>query len=309
MLNTAILGAGAMGCLYASYLCKNPGINLLLLDHRPEKVDAINKNGLLMVENDQEIRFNVPAKVSGRGSQAPVDILLVFVKAHQTYAALKANRSLIGPKTIVVSLQNGMGNYLEIVKFVPLDRIVIGTSNHNSTLLGSGHFLHAADGKTIIGAFAKDSPHVELVRSIFDSCGLDISVSNDVRVLIWRKLLVNMSINPLTMLLEVKNGFIQTDRHSWDIVRQIIDEGLTVAKADGVEFDREEILDLVHKICVLTHSGCSSMYQDRIHKRRTEIDFINGSVVSLARKHGIPVPVNALLVQLVHAVEDSLIGE
>ena len=109
MLNTAILGAGAMGCLYASYLCKNPEINLLLLDHRPEKVDEINKNGLLMVENDEEIRFNVPAKVSGHGKQDPVDILLVFVKAHQTYAALKANRSLIGPKTIVVSLQNGMG--------------------------------------------------------------------------------------------------------------------------------------------------------------------------------------------------------
>ena len=149
MLNAVILGAGAMGCLYASYLCKNPNISLTLLDHRAAKVDEFNKNGLLMVENDEEVRFNVPAKVSGRGRQDPVDILLVFVKAHQTYAALKANRSLIGPKTVVVSLQNGMGNYLEIVKFVPLDRIVIGTSNHNSTLLGSGHFLHAADGKTI----------------------------------------------------------------------------------------------------------------------------------------------------------------
>ena len=186
MLNAVILGAGAMGCLYASYLCKNPNISLTLLDHRAAKVDEINKNGLLMVENDQEIPFSVPAKVSGRGRQEPVDILLIFVKAHQTYAALKANRSLIGPKTVVVSLQNGMGNYLEIVKFVPLDRIVIGTSNHNSTLLGSGHFLHAADGKTIIGAFSKDSPHVELIRSIFDESGLDISVSNDVRVLIWR---------------------------------------------------------------------------------------------------------------------------
>lgn len=309
MLNAVILGAGAMGCLYASYLCKNPNINLTLFDHRAAKVDEINKNGLMMIENDEEVPFSVPAKISGHGRQDPVDILLVFVKAHQTYAALKANRSLIGPKTVVVSLQNGMGNYLEIVKFVPLDRIVIGTSNHNSTLLGSGRFLHAADGKTIIGAFAKDSPHVELIRSIFAESGLDISVSNDVRVLIWRKLLVNMSINPLTMLLEVKNGFIQSNRPSWDIVRQIVDEGLTVAKADGIDFDREEILELVHKICVLTRTGCSSMYQDRIHKRRTEIDFINGSVVSLARKHGIHVPVNALLVQLVHAVEDSCSGE
>ena len=77
MLNTAILGAGAMGCLYASYLCKNPNISLTLLDHRAAKVDEINKNGLLMVENDEEIRFNVPAKVSGRGRQEPVDILLI----------------------------------------------------------------------------------------------------------------------------------------------------------------------------------------------------------------------------------------
>ena len=89
MLNAVILGAGAMGCLYASYLCKNPNISLTLLDHRAAKVDEINKNGLLMIENDEEIRFNVPAKVSGHGRHEPVDILLIFVKAHQTYAALK----------------------------------------------------------------------------------------------------------------------------------------------------------------------------------------------------------------------------
>ena len=85
MLNTVILGAGAMGCLYASYLCKNPNIDLTLFDHRPAKVDAINRNGLLMVENDQDIPFSVPAKVSGRGRHEPVDILLIFVKEHQTY--------------------------------------------------------------------------------------------------------------------------------------------------------------------------------------------------------------------------------
>lgn len=310
MMKLAILGAGAMGCLYATYLAKNKSVDLTLFDHTPDKIDEINRDGLVMREDRVQKVTRVKAEVSGVEHE-PVDILLLFVKAHQTYQALKANTSLIGEKTIVVSLQNGMGNYMEICKFVPLERIVIGTSNHNSTLLGYGKFFHAADGATIIGGFGEDdsktSP-VETIRSIFAKSRLDVSISNNVKRLIWRKLLVNMSINPLTMLMEVKNGFIHKDRHSWECVRTIVREGLAVAKKDGIDFDEEEILELVHKICQLTGSGNSSMFQDRIHKRRTEIDFINGSVVRLARKYGVEVPYNSLLTSLVHAVEDSYAG-
>ncbi len=305
-MKVTILGAGAMGCLYASYLAKNRKADLLLLDHNPEKVETIGRDGLVMRENSgRETRIPVRAALSGVESVGQTDVLMIFVKAHQTYEAMKTNSFLIGPGTTVLSLQNGMGNYLEIGKFVPLDRIVIGTSNHNSTTLGYGKFLHAADGKTIIGSFTKDGSRVELVKDLFTGTGLDISSSPDVRRLIWRKLLVNMCINPLTMLMEVRNGFLQADRPSWNCVESVVSEGLAVAAADGVEFDREEILELIRKICLVTRSGCSSMYQDRTHKRSTEIDFINGTVVKLARKYRIPVPCNTFLVQLIRGVENS----
>ena len=304
MLNVTILGAGAMGCLYAAYLARNPEIRLQLLDHNPDKVAEIQQDGLVMEENGRLIHTPVHAVQSGIGGE-PTDILIVFVKAHQTYSAMKNNRFLIGPDTTVVSQQNGMGNYIEINKFVPLDRIVIGTSNHNSTLRGYGKFLHAADGKTIIGAFDPANPRVEIVRAVFAGSGVDISTSPDVRRLIWRKVLVNMAVNPLTMLMEVRNGFLQADRPSWDCVSGVVREGIAVAKADGVDFDEEEILELIRMICLVTKSGCSSMYQDRLHKRHTEIDFINGTVVKLARKYRIPVPFNTLLVNMVHGVENS----
>ncbi len=303
-MKVVILGAGAMGCLYATYLANNKNIDLLLLDHNQEKVETIQKNGLIMRENGKEKVFRVRAELSGHDT-VPADIILVFVKAHQTYHAMKSNAGLIGPDTTVLSLQNGMGNYLEIGKFIPIERVVIGTTNHNSTLLGYGHFLHAADGMTIIGSFSDNEKRVDIIRDLFRGTGLDIASSPDVRRLIWRKLLVNMSINPLTMLLEVKNGFIHTDRQSWTCVETIVDEGLAVAKADGCDIDREEILELIHKICMVTGSGCSSMYQDRIHKRRTEIDFINGTVVKLAHKYHIDVPYNTMLVRLVRAAENS----
>ena len=299
-----ILGAGAMGCLYAAYLARNPAVELLLTDHNAEKVDVIGRDGLVMRENNRELHFSVKAALSGVSGE-PADVLMIFVKAHQTYDALKSNAFLIGPETTVVSLQNGMGNYLEIAKFVPLDRIVVGTSNHNSTLLGPGKILHAADGKTIIGAFTADTSRVDQVKSLFAGTGLDLSSSPDVRRLIWRKLLINMAINPLTMLLEVKNGFLQADRPGWDCVVGVVREGLAVAEADGCKFDEAEILELIRMICLLTKSGCSSMYQDRMYRRQTEIDFINGTVVKLARRHRIPVPYNTLLVNLVHAVENT----
>ena len=304
-MRVVILGAGAMGCLYATYLAKNKNIDLLLLDHNRDRVRTIQEQGLVKEENAQTYRIPVHAELSGDEAIGQADVLLLFVKAHQTYAAMKGNSFLIGPDTTVVSLQNGMGNYIEIGKFVPLDQVVIGTSNHNSTIIGYGHFLHAADGKTIIGSFADSGERVDIVRKIFEKTGLDIESSADVRRLIWRKVLVNMSINPLTMLLEVKNGFIQADRHSWECVERILDEGLAVAKADGCEFDREEILELIHKICLVTGSGCSSMFQDRINGRPTEIDFINGTVVKLARKYHLDVPCNTMLVKLVRAAENA----
>ena len=304
-MRVTVLGAGAMGCLYAAYLSRNSGVDLLLADHIPEKVDTINRDGLVMQENGRTLHIPVKAAVSGAGGVPPADVLMIFVKAHQTYAALNSNSFLIGPDTTVVSLQNGMGNYLVIEKFVPIDRIVIGTSNHNSTLQGYGKFLHAADGKTIIGSFAGGTERVKLVESLFRGTGLDISTSPDVQRLIWRKLLVNMAINPLTMLLEVKNGFLQTDRPSWACVSEIVREGIAVAEADGVHFDEAETLELIRMICLLTKSGCSSMYQDRLYKRATEIDFINGTVVKLARKYGIRVPYNTLIVNMVHALENA----
>ena len=304
MVNVTILGAGAMGCLYAAYLARNPDIRLQLLDHDPIKVAEIEKDGLVMQENGRTVTIPVHAAQSGVSGEV-TDFLFVFVKAHQTYAAIKSNRFLLGPETTVVSLQNGMGNYLEINKFVPLDRIVVGTSNHNSTLQGHGKFLHAAEGKTIIGAFDPANPRVEQVRCLFAGTGLDIAASPDVRRLIWRKLLINMAINPLTMLMEVRNGFLQADRPSWDCVSNIVREGIAVAAADGEAFDEAEILELIRMICLVTRSGCSSMYQDRLHKRHTEIDFINGTVVKLARKYHISVPYNTLLVNMVHGVENS----
>ncbi len=303
-MKVTILGAGAMGCLYASYLARNPELELVLADHNPEKVAEINRSGLVKEESGRKFRIPVKAVVSGE-NPVPTDVLMLFVKAHQTYDALKSNAGMIGPDTTVVSLQNGMGNYVEISKFVPLNRIVIGTSNHNSTRLGYGHFLHAADGKTIIGSFNPESSRVQQVKDLFNGTGLDITSSPDVRRLIWRKLLINMSINPLTMLLRVKNGFLQADRPGWACVCSIVREGLAVAKADGVEFDEAEILELIRMISLLTRSGCSSMYQDLQNRRQTEIDFINGTVVKLARKYRIPVPCNALLVNMVHAVENA----
>lgn len=307
-INVAILGAGAMGCLYGAYLAENKAVRLTLLDHNADRIEAIRKNGLVMLEKNMQKVIRVDAEVSGNDLPS-VDFLMLFVKAHQSYEALKRNTSLIGENTVVVSLQNGMGNYLEISKFLPLDRIVIGTSNHNSTIQGYGKFFHAADGATIIGGFTGEntSSPVNRVKQILSSSNLDVSISTDVKRIIWKKLFVNMAINPLTMLLEVNNGFVVKDQYSLACMKHVVHEGIAVASADGENFDEKEILDLIHKICQKTALGSSSMFQDRIHRHRTEIDFINGAVVRLASQYNIQTPYNTFLTHMVHAIEDTYI--
>lgn len=302
-MKIALLGAGAMGSLYASYLVRSRH-EVTLFDHHADKVALINKYGMTMLEDGLKKAFRVRTALSGSG-RAPVDVIGIFVKAYQTADALESNQALIGENTLVFTLQNGMGNYLEIEKYVPLERIVIGTSNHNSTILAPGRFLHAASGKTILGGFFADQTPVEKICSLFDGTGLDVSTTVDVKRLIWRKLLVNMSINPITMLLERPNGVISSDEQAWAAAERVIDEGVAVALADGVAFEREAIIDLIRKISFLTGEGFSSMLQDRKKKRRTEIDYINGAAVRLGKKYGIPTPANEQLVALVHALENA----
>ncbi len=301
-MKIAVLGAGAMGCLYGSYLSGKHDVTLL--DIYAPQVEAINKSGLIMLEDGVETVYYPKAAVSG-SDIGRADLVLVFVKAIHTYDAVKENQKLIGDHTLVVTLQNGAGNDRDILNFSQKENIVIGTSKHNSVGTGLGRIHHTASGITTLGTMAAASKSDEKVGRILTEAGLEVVISEDIQRIIWSKLLINMSINTVTALLETKIGYMLRNQYAWDFAKRVIYEGVEVAEADGTYFDRREAMEMVRKVCEEAGEGYSSMYQDRKKKIRTEIDKINGAVVEQAKQYGVPTPYNSLIVDLIHAVEGT----
>ncbi len=303
-MKIAILGAGAMGCLYGSYLGKENQVTMV--DVGQVVVDAINQHGLTMVEGEKEIvTSGIHAALSGSDIGAQ-ELVIIFVKSTQTLQAMKENAHLFGGHTYVLTLQNGAGNNTDIAHFVDPSRIIVGTSSHNSVTLAPGKFFHSGSGPTNIGpnvASKESEVIVHTIAEVFRRVGLEVNESENIRRIIWTKLFVNCAINGLTCVIDSPIGELRENPYLWDLSRKIIYECVLVAEADGEYFDRKEEAEMVWSVIAKTASGTASMVQDRHHKRLTEIDKINGTIVSLGEKYHIDTPYNRMLVSLVHCVE------
>lgn len=305
-MKIAIIGAGAMGCLYGSYLCQDHDVTLL--DSYQPQVDAINQNGLSVLEHDEEHIYKIKA-VNCNTDIGIVDLVIMFVKSINTYQAMETSQSLIGNDTIVMTLQNGAGNDRDIMNFVDKKNIIIGTSKHNSVGLSLGKIHHTGSGITTIGSMDQTSEVDSRIVTILREAGLEAEKSDDIQRIIWSKLFVNISVNTLTALLETKIGYIVQNKYAWDFAKRIIYEAISVAEEDGTYFDRKEVMEMLRHVCNTAGEGYSSMYQDRKKKVRTEIDKLNGAIVEQAKLYGVATPCNSLVVDLIHAVEGTYLTD
>lgn len=301
-MKVGIIGAGAMGSLYGGLLSQNNEV--YLLDIWKEHVESINRDGL-KIEDDNGEKIVFPKATTDSQLLPKLDLVIVFVKSIHTLKALQENRNIIGDETIVLSLQNGYGNSDDIETIVKKENIIAGTTSHGSTLLGPGKIKHAGKGMTYIGALDKNSKYkAELIKEIMQNCSIEIEISDNILELIWSKLIVNIGINPLTALLKVENGKLLRSNYTLTLMENLVYEAIDIAKELGLNFDKETTLEKVKVVAQNTYNNKSSMLQDVLNGRETEIDKINGSVVKVAEKLGKKTPFNETVVTLIKAIND-----
>lgn len=303
-MKVVIIGAGAMGCLYGAYLSKNNEV--VMLDSYEPQVEALNANGITVLEEDgQEYSYkNIKAFKSGTYHEA-ADLVVVFVKSTFTEDALLENKNLFANHTIVMTLQNGAGNDRKIAKYALKDNIVIGTSKHNSVNMGGGKIRHSGTGETTIGSNTDSKETLTVIEKLLSESGFKAEITDDIQRIIWSKLFVNLSINTFTAITRSPIGSMIDNKYAWDFAEKMICEAVDVAEADGTHFSYMEVLNMVHHVCEDAGKGYSSMSQDVMNCRRTEIDAINGAIVEQAKMYNVPVPYNSLIVDLIHAIEGA----
>ena len=307
-MNIVVTGAGAMGSLFGGYLSKRN--NVLLYDVSKETVSAINSRGLEITEPDGTSGLYRPS-ATGDPSAAPfkkADLVIVFVKAMHTRQALSAVSALIGPGTYLMSLQNGSGHEETLLEFVEEDRTVIGTTQHNAAVLAPGRVRHGGSGITHIGKLSGDSSSLRPIAEAFTLCGLETDTQDDVKRLVWEKLLTNISASALTAVFQSPLGFISSNPYAWALCEELLREAFQVAHADGVDFDAEKEISKVRAVCEGSPDGITSISADIKAGRKTEVDTISGSVVRKAERYGVPAPRHEMIVKLLHALEGRSCG-
>jgi 2-dehydropantoate 2-reductase len=300
-MKVAIVGAGAMGSLFGGLLAES-GQAVWLLDVWSEHVDAINAKGLMVEWQGETRRVDIKATTTP-AEIGSADLIVIFVKSTQTRAASSAAAGLIHSDSLVLTLQNGMGNADVIAEFIDSDRVLAGTTAYGATLLGPGSIRHAGKGPTIIGMWSGRNPDVALrVADVLAGAGIATETVEDVRSVVWGKLLINVGINAITALTGIKNGELLDLTSTQEISRRAVEEAVSVAKAQGISV-RDDAVEHVFEIARATAVNRSSMGQDVDHGRITEIEAINGVIVKEGARLGIDTPVNQTLTGLIETLQ------
>jgi 2-dehydropantoate 2-reductase len=296
----AILGAGAMGTLFAYRLAAH--CDVTLVDVRGDVVESINEHGVQV--DDEEPRRVVATQDPARAFAT--NYLFLFVKAPNTLAAIRPFAGKLNPATPIVSLQNGLGNE-EAIKTalggtVPL---VIGITNEAGLAVGHGRSRRQGVGVTVVGSAGASTATVRAVGDLVENAGLSCRVAYDIRPHLWGKLLANAAINPISALADAKNGIVASDPDAAELARAVALEGAAVARALRVNLPFGDAWEYVRGVVATSAEDRNSMTVDLGARLKTEIDQVNGAIVAAGRRLGIPTPYNAALVRLVRAKENA----
>jgi len=302
-MKIAIIGAGAMGSIYGGILSRHN--NVSLIDTNTDTVNKINRDGIILQNSEGSNTYHPKAYITSL-DVGIVDLVIIFVKSLFTEAALAANQSLIGDNTYVMTLQNGFGHEEILSKFVPLNRIVIGTTEDNGAILSSGIIRHGGNRKTNIGLLIGEiDSHIIDIKKSFDDCGFICSIYDNIQQLRWNKLFTNASLSVITAMLQVPIGYIYKNEHAWNLVCQLVHEAVEVARSYNITADEKAILSDIKNVSINSPDGITSICSDIKNGRKTEVDFISGALVKAAAAHNIPVPSHKFVLEAIHALEDK----
>lgn len=304
-MRVIIAGAGAMGCLFGSYLAQ-AGRDVCLLDIWEEHIERIRSFGLRIEDGDNSRQIKISA-VTKHVEAGKADLVVCFVKSASTRDVAEQIKPVLMPHTRVLTLQNGLGNSDILAEVLGTERIMTGTTAQGATLLGPGIVMQGGKGDTHIGRFSGTADEFTFaIAKMFENAGIHTHVTDNVQGLVWGKLIVNIGINAVTALLGLRNGQIAEVKQVTEVAEMAVKEALQVADAIQVELPYADPMQKVLDVARATAQNKSSMLQDIRNHRLTEVEAINGAIVRLGLSLGIPTPVNRTLTLLVEAAQQHL---
>jgi 2-dehydropantoate 2-reductase len=310
-LKICVLGAGALGCAIGGVLTE-AGHEVWLINRNTAQVEAMSQRGLVLRSDglDRTVRVRVATTAAGVSpASGPADLLLVLVKSFHTAEAMHSALGLLGPETVVLSLQNGLGHVDILAGIVGGERVLAGKTYAGGTQLAPGYVEAGPRGKrTLIGEPAGGlSARARAIASVFSAAGLDTTVSDNIMGVAWDKLLINVATGALSAITRLTYGGLYSVPEVEACALAAVAEAMAVARASGVTLSIDSPAQAWHMASAgLPYEFKASMLQSLEKGSVTEVDYINGAVVRQGALCGVPTPVNQTLVAAIKGIEKNL---
>lgn len=294
-LKVTVMGAGAVGCYFGGMLAR-AGHDVTLVA-RPAHVEAILRDGLRLQTKTFDEHVRVRAVTEPSAAQAP-DVVLFCVKSMDTEAAGRQLAPFLRPGTLVLCLQNGVDNADRLRAVLPEHAVAAAVVYVATEMAGPGHLRHHGRGELVIEPAAAS----ETVAQALREAGVPTDISANVRGALWLKLILNCAYNAVSAIAQRPYGENVQGEGVWDVMRDVVDECLAVAHAEGVQVPGDAHAAM-RKLVESMPGQYSSTAQDLARGKPTEIDYLNGYVVRRGQALGIPTPANRVLWALVKLIE------
>jgi 2-dehydropantoate 2-reductase len=301
-VKVAVVGAGGIGSVFGGRLAA-VGHQVWLLHRRPEVVEAIQQHGLRLSTRNGEEHIRVRATLDA-SEVGPTDLVLILTKSTDTAAAARAARPLVGTSTLVLTLQNGLGNLETIAEVLGAERSLMGVTYLGATVRAPGHAEFTAPGETFVGEpnGGLSERGLGLARTL-SAAGLPTQATDRVWDTVWAKLVINAALNATCALTGASGEDALRSKAASHWLGMVAEETACVAAALGIQLPYVDAAERVRQHCRAVGAAKPSMLQDVERDRPTEIDAINGAVVREGQRAGVATPYNQALLHLVQARE------
>jgi len=294
-----IIGNGALGLLFAAFFAAK-NIKVQIITRQKTSATKINKGGISLTNlSNGVINYNDNIYATTDYNQLnPSDIVIILTKSYSTEETIKKNLKFLKKTKTILTLQNGLGN-IEILESYLIDNnIIAGTTSIGATAIDSNKTKYCGKGMVDIANVNNNKDGNDILKNLselFVKCGVKCNIHNNWETVIWSKLYVNAIINPITALYKITNGEIIENPKFKKLAKQSSDEILKILKTKKIDIQLEKPFDKILEICKITSNNKSSMLQDILNNKQTEIEQITGEIIRIAKEAEIETPINSML--------------
>jgi 2-dehydropantoate 2-reductase len=299
--NIAVIGAGALGSLYASQFYDAQGFSTVFIA-KDQRLDKLKREGVVV----NGVHRAIPA-ISPSQASEPADLILVALKHHQLQDAVSDLGGLVGPATLFLSVMNGLESEETLGALYGMDKVLYAIALQVDAVRVGNQTQYTRAGTIHFGEAhnATLSPRVLAVQAAFTRAGIRWQTPTDMLRMLWWKFMINVGVNQASAVLRAPYGVFQTNREAQALMEALMQEVVVLAQHQQINLTNQDILDWYTVQSALSPQGKTSMLQDVEAQRQTEVDIFAGKVIALGKANGIATPVNQTVAHIIRAMEQN----